>query len=732
MSERKFGTFEGVFTPTILTIIGVIMYLRLGWVVGTVGLGKALIIILLAHVATITTGLSLSSMTTNIRIGAGGFYSLISRSLGLEAGGAIGLPLYCSQTFSVALYIIGFTEAWVSIFPAHNIRVVATIVLVLLLVLSYIGAKVAMRVQYLIMAIIALSLVSFFLGRGEGGHQIVSWSQSVEFPFWKVFAIFFPAVTGIAAGAAMSGDLKEPRRSLPLGILSAIAVGLIIYITVALWYAKMVSPDRLRSNYMIMMDVALWRWAVIAGIMGATLSSALGSLVGAPRILMALAQDRLVPFPRTLAVRSQKGEPRNAILLTGLLVESSLLLGNLNSIASLLTMFFLITYGTINAAVFIEKATGIPSFRPGFDIPLLIPLLGSLWCGTIMFLINPLFAVVAILFIPIIYGVQVKRGLRAPWGDVRSALFSAIAEWATKTSARLPHHAKSWKPHIMIPIEEPAHWISLIGFVRDLVFPRGTLRVFSVKIIEQGVESKINQLVDIVLKGRVNTKNINNNKSAEELESQLNQLVAPVRDEGIFTVATVIESHNFLEGISVITQVMRGMFFPPNIIFLTMSDEKIKAKRLEKMITIAIRENLGIIMLRLHTKVGFGKKEKVNVWLRSGSPNQDLTLLTALQLERNWESTIRLLTVVEKQEERYKVQSKFRRIAELVRMPRETEVSVLVGNFKEILSKAPSSDLNVFGFPKEIGWNTMVDEIAVLTNTSCLFVKDSGEESAYA
>jgi len=312
MSERKFGTFEGVFTPTILTIIGVIMYLRLGWVVGTVGLDKALIIILLAHVATITTGLSLSSMTTNVRIGAGGFYSLISRSLGLEAGGAIGLPLYCSQTFSVALYIIGFTEAWVSIFPTHNILVVATIVLVLLLVLSYIGAKVAMKVQYLIMAIIFLSLVSFFLGRGEAGHQTTLWTQSTEFPFWKVFAIFFPAVTGIAAGAAMSGDLKEPRRSLPLGILSAIGVGLIIYISVALWYAKMVSPDHLRSNYTVMIDVALWRWAVIAGIMGATLSSALGSLVGAPRILMALAQDRLVPFPKTMAAKSQKGEPRNA------------------------------------------------------------------------------------------------------------------------------------------------------------------------------------------------------------------------------------------------------------------------------------------------------------------------------------------------------------------------------------------------------------------------------------
>jgi hypothetical protein len=570
------------------------------------------------------------------------------------------------------------------------------------------------------------------LGKGEGGHQIILWAKTTDVPFWKVFAIFFPAVTGIVAGAAMSGDLKEPRRSLPLGILSAIGVGLIIYISAAWWYANVADPEQLKSNYTIMMDVALWRWAVIAGIMGATLSSALGSLVGAPRILMALAQDRLVPFSKTLAARSQKGEPRNAILITGLLVESTLLLGNLDTIASLLTMFFLITYGTINAAVFIEKATGIPSFRPTFNIPLFVPLVGSLWCSTIMFLINPLFAAVAIVVIPILYGIQVKRCLRTPWGDVRSAMFDAIAEWAAKTSARLPQQAKSWKPHIMIPVEEPAYWRSLIGFVKDLVFPRGTLRVFSVKIIEQGVETKINQLVDVLLKKRENVRKINNNQSTEKLEEQLNQLIAPIREEGIFTAATVIESHNFLEGISVTTQVMRGMFFPPNIIFLTMSEEKLKNKRLEKMITIAIRENLGIILLRLHPKVGFGKKEKVNVWLRSGSPNQDLTLLTALQLEQNWESTIRLLSVADKQDDQDKVRSKFLRVSELVRMPRETEVSVLVGSFKEVLLKAPPADLNIFGLPRKIGWDIMVDEIVHLTNTSCLFIKDSGEESAFA
>ncbi|MFC1492396.1 Na-K-Cl cotransporter, partial [candidate division KSB1 bacterium] len=163
-SVKKFGTFEGVFTPTILTILGVIMYLRLGWVVGNAGFGGALLIILLAKVVTITTSLSLSTMTTNIKIGAGGSYALISRSMGAEIGSAIGIPLYLSQALGGAMYIIGFTEGWLSVFPAHNPDLVASSVLIGLTVVSVIGAQIAMKVQYLIMVVIVLSLASFFLG----------------------------------------------------------------------------------------------------------------------------------------------------------------------------------------------------------------------------------------------------------------------------------------------------------------------------------------------------------------------------------------------------------------------------------------------------------------------------------------------------------------------------------------------------------------------------------------
>ncbi|MDY6856304.1 MAG: amino acid permease [Thermodesulfobacteriota bacterium] len=730
-STRRFGTFEGVFTPTLLTILGVIMYLRLGWVVGNAGFGGALLIILLAKLVTVTTGLSLSSMATNVRIGAGGFYAFVSRSLGAEVGSAVGIPLYLSQALGAALYIIGFTEGWIAVSPSHDPRIVSTTALICLFILSFISAKVAMKFQYIIMLAVFLSLISFFMGKGDEGHEIVVWGDFNNAPFWVVFAIFFPAVTGIGAGAAMSGDLRDPRKSLPIGILSAIGISMIIYITVAYWLDRYATSEALLQNYAIMMDVSRWRMFLIAGIFGATLSSALGSIVGAPRTLMALGEDKVVPFAKILARRSKNGEPRYATLFTGIAIEVSLLFGELNTIAPLLTMFFLITYGAINLAVLVEKRIGIPSFRPSFNIPLMVPLVGGLWCLITMFLINQEFAAVAIVFILAVYGIQVKRRLTVRWGDVRSGLFNAIAEWAAKMSIRMPQHAKSWKPNLMIPVEDPRSWTHLMEFIKDIVSPSGTLRLFTVKVMEQGLEHRIHQMVSVVFRKDGTMKSMRDGQTADELEERLDELVMPVKAEGIFVAAMVIESRNFLEGISIITQVFKSMFFPPNIVFLTMSSDPSKDKRLEEMITISIRERLGIVTLALHPKAVFGKKEKVNIWLRLQSPNIDLALLMALQLECNWDSKLRVLSVADKEEDRDRAESTLRKIADRARMPAETEVLVFIGRFEEIIVKPPRADLNIVGISNDPDCENM-HKIVKLMDTSCLFVKDSGEESIFA
>lgn len=454
-NKRSLGTFDGVFTPTILTILGVIMYLRMGWVVGNAGFGGAILIIVLAKIITISTGFSISSMATNSKVGAGGFYSLISRSLGLEVGSAVGIPLFLSQALGGALYIVGFTEAWLAIFPLHSAILVSVSVLSIAFIISIIGAQFAMRSQYLIMAIISLSLLSLFLGATPETIELTTIGSFPNASFWTVFAIFFPAVTGISAGAAMSGELKDPGKSLPLGILSAIGIGFVIYVAVAFWLDRLATTEQLLTNNVIMFQISRWHYLIVAGVLGATFSSALGSILGAPRTLMAMGQDKAIPFHKTMSKTYLGGEPIPALIFTFIIILVCLLLADLDTIAPLLTMFFLVTYTTINVAVAIENGLGIPSFRPRFKTPLWVSIIGAIWGIIVMFLIDPLFAGVAWILVLIFYIIQIKRRLLTPWGDIRIGIFNAIAEWGARKVSLFSKNPKTWKPNVMVPIEDP-------------------------------------------------------------------------------------------------------------------------------------------------------------------------------------------------------------------------------------------------------------------------------------
>ncbi len=323
----------GVFTPTLLTILGVIMFLRLPWVVGNAGLAGGVVIVLIAMGISIATGLSLSSIATNTRLGVGGPYAIISKSLGLEVGGSVGVPLYISQALAVAMYIFGFREGWVWIFPDHPALLVDLGAFGVVFGIAFLSASFAFRIQYLIMAIIVGAIISV-LGSAfvhTPVAEIQWWGQFPGSPesnfsgtnFWVVFAVFFPAATGIMAGANMSGELKNPRRSIPAGTLCAIGLSLVIYLALAWWTAQFCSPEEMTHNYTIMVDKALWGPIVLAGLLGATLSSALTSLVGAPRILIALSQDGLLSNKRWLAKISKNGEPRRALLVSGVLVPNT-------------------------------------------------------------------------------------------------------------------------------------------------------------------------------------------------------------------------------------------------------------------------------------------------------------------------------------------------------------------------------------------------------------------------
>ncbi len=701
--EIKFGMFGGVFTPSVLTVIGVILFLRTGWLVGNTGLGGALLIILIAHTVTVATGLSLSSITTNIRIGAGGAYTIIARSLGLEVGGAIGIPLYLSQSISAAFYIAGFTEAWIVLYPEHPPQLVAATSWAVLTLIAYIGAHWAIRIQYVIMAAIVLSLASFFIGNPDIETATPElWGRFQGAPFWTAFAIFFPAVTGIMAGVSMSGDLKDARSAIPKGTMWAIGIGFLAYVGAAIIYAYRAGTETLLENPAIMIDISTLGWTFYVGVFAATLSSALGSLVGAPRTLYALGEHGVIPGSKFFSQKTVTGQPRNAVILTSAITLVFVLAGTLDTIAQLLTMFFLITYGMVNLVTFIEKVTGIVSFRPSFRVPTFVSLYGAVACLFIMLVISPITGFLAILVTAGIYFMLVRLGLKTRWGDVRSGLLSTIAGWAARQAVHLPRHEKSWTPDILLPLEVPRESSTLIRFARDICYPGGSVIAFSVT--EEGHRSKL---------------------------VELDKALEPIRKDKLFFVSSVVEGDDFVDKARTIIQLLRAVFFRPNVLLITLSDDPDKDGKVHEIVGTAINENMGIAILKHHQEIEFGNRQVINLFLRDKSPNKDLAILLALQLRRNWnDARLNLVSLAGDDNDRVTQREFFGNLKEEARLPSGTSINIIQGKFPEDLAKMPECDIAIFGTGMQISTD-QIRTIFTHSKVSCLFIRDSGFESAF-
>lgn len=723
---KKFGTFGGVFTPTLLTILGVIMYLRLGWVVGNAGLLGAWLIILISFLITLCTALSMSAITTNIRIGAGGAYAIVSQALGLEVGGSLGIPRYISQGLAVTMYIFGFREGWLGIFPEHNAFLVDIIVFASLFTIAYISANLAIKTQFIIMGIIVLSLISIVIAAYNGSmeqpiSESLSWGSfkgSLEngfsgSNFWVVFAVFFPAATGIMAGANMSGELKDPKRSIPTGTLWAIGVSFVIYMLLAFWISRSATEEELLTNYYIMVDKAYIGSLIIAGILGATFSSALASIVGSSRILFAMGEHKVLPYSNILAGTSKNGQPRNAMLVTGILIFLTLLLRNINAVAPLVTLFFLITYAMINIVVIIEQRLGLISYRPIFKIHRWVPWFGLISSIFAMFIINPSVSLISIAIVLMVYWYLSRQNLETPFEDVRSGLFVSFAEWAAKhTWGMKKMQQRAWKANLMVPVRDVNGLKGTFEFLRNIANPKGSIKLLGIEPFTE------------------------NSKLAYQLES----ISASFRDKGVFSSSTVIHTNEFANGINYGSQALQGAFFRPNIMFLNLQDHDDYDNELKPVMKESMRLEIGILLFNLHTTALLGQRNTINVWVsdRRGNwqldgldiGNLDLSILVAYKLKMNWNAQIRLITVVNDPNDEDKAVNFLKSLINLARLP-ETLTKVHIGKFNEYVVEAPAADLNIFGMQDTLPYD-FIKNMSSKTNSSCLFVRDSGHESILA
>ncbi len=612
---RKFGAFAGVFTPSILTILGVIMYLRLPSIVGQAGLLQAFGIIAVAHIISVATGLSVSSIATDKRVKAGGTYYIISRSLGLAMGGTLGLALFVGLSFSVSMYLVGFSESFLGVWGlpvnASTIRLTGSIMLAVVTTVTLISTALALKMQFWIMAAIALSLVSILLGRHEmvpAASQIRPLAEAA--PFIVLFGIFFPAVTGFEAGVSMSGDLKDPKRAIPGGTISAILVGLLVYLGLVAFLAFTVDRQELANNPNVLLEMSFFPPLVVAGIWGATISSAFGSILGAPRILQATAADGI--SPRWFAKGyGKENEPRHALVLAFVIAWAGILIGELDVIARIVSMFFIMTYGFLNLTAAIESWVS-PDFRPEFRVPRFVAIIGSIACFVVMIQLDFLAMLGASVLLAGLYLVLTRRQLRLETGDTWEGVWSSLARSALLRLNAGLGHLRNWRPNVLLFSGGAAARPHLIEFAMQLAGSRGLVTNF--QLVEEGAGS-----TDKLADG------------------------APW---GVFT--RQVECADVYTGVAEIADHYGFVGIEPNTVVMGWARDSRDPERFASLLQHLVNRDLNILLLDYDRERHWGKRERIDVWWRlTGSDvSFSLALIRFLGNADEWQDvTVRFLTV---------------------------------------------------------------------------------------
>ncbi|WP_282071143.1 amino acid permease [Polaribacter atrinae] len=679
---KKFGTFAGVFTPSILTILGVIMYMRLGWVVGNAGLLGAILIIIIAHVISISTGLSVSSVATDKKIGAGGIYYVLSRSMGVPIGGSIGIALYVGTAFSIALYLIGFAESFNSYLgfgmEINDFRITGTIALVLLTALALISTSVALKSQYFILAAIVLSIVSIFFGSHNFTPQTVSmFSTEGSVPLEVVFAIFFPAVTGFTAGIAMSGDLKDPKNSIPKGTLLAIGVGLIVYLVLAVFIAYTIDSEVLKSDYNILMKIAFFAPAVIAGVWGATLSSALGGILGGPRILQAMSVDKVTP--RFFAKgRGENNEPVNALLLVFLIAEAGILIGELDVIARVVSMFYLTAYGFINLSYFLESWAN-PDFQPTFKIKRWIGLVGFVACFGVMFKLDMIAMIAALAVISGLYFMLRRKEVKINSTDIWKSVWENVVNKGLMRIDTKHDIETNWNPNIILFSGSSEHQRYLLELSKAVSGKTGVVTNFKL-IVDKESKVPLKKREQVVREDMYN-------------------------DLGIF--ARQIKVNNLYKGITNIATTFGFSGVEPNTIMMGWPKGLEDSSEYAEMTETLLYLDYNLLYLDFDRKSKFGRYKTIDLWWReTDSKNAEMMLNIArfIIAAPKWNQTsIRVLFVDNNNVGPEIIHAKISKLVEDLRVLVQI---VIVENvidqipFYDLIKKySKSTDLTVVGIP---------------------------------
>ncbi|MDD3146675.1 MAG: amino acid permease [Candidatus Riflebacteria bacterium] len=693
----KFGTFAGVFTPSILTIFGVIMFMRANYVVGEAGIFNAVLILFLSQFITLLTTLSVGAISTNMPVKGGGAYFMVSRVLGAEFGGAIGLALFAAQVVSIAFYLLGFAEAVTKAFPslAPYFLYVGLGAAVILFLIARVGADWAIKTQYVIMAIL-FSSIFIFLAGAWNSFSLSQFRLNFEpapgatgsTGFWALFAIYFPSVTGFIAGINMSGDLENPGENMTRGTLYALLVATTVYFLQIIFYGGGFAREILIATpFKIMLENALFGagFMVVAGVYAATLSSALGRFVGAPRVLQAIARDEIIPFLKPFAKGyGPTDEPRMSLYFCGVATVILLCLGGdgsggefLNSVASIMGMFFLFTFGLLNLAAFIESYSKNPSFRPRFRFfHWSLALAGVIGSFGSAFLVDYKAASVALLVVAVLVWYLRQREMAISFGDARRGyLYSRIKDNLYSLQS-LPDDARNWRPSIMALSGNPNSRETMVSYAVWLNAGRGIVVLAN------------------ILYGDLPALAVERSAAVIQLDNFL-------KEKNIQALSQVVVASDILSGVRTI---LRGSAYGPlrpNIFVCGWKGDTRGQENYVEFLREATFLNISQILVYNRGLPDLERKKRIDVWWR-GHKNGPLMVLMAHLLVHNWEwsgSQIFLKRVVSSPAEKEEALKELMTLISSSRVDAKAEVVVAEGSFVAALQKSSfDADCIFLGF----------------------------------
>ncbi|MBN2800668.1 MAG: Na-K-Cl cotransporter [Deltaproteobacteria bacterium] len=705
---KGFGALEGVFRPTLLTILGALLYLREGWLVGSTGLVGALLVIGAAYAITGTTALAVSSIATNVRVRPGGAYAIISQALGLEAGGAIAIPLFTAQALSASMYLYAFAEGWSYLFPSHPRGVVVGVAFVIVGALAWRSASLAFKAQSIIAWLVVIALASGFGGLWTTELQAPTLWAHGEVSLATAFGLFFPAATGIMVGVGMSGELADPRRAIPAGTLGAWALSGLVYAAAAVYYAAIAAPGDLVSNSLVMVDHALWGPLVLLGLLASTALAALSSLVAAPRLLQAMAEHGVLPKSAWLAEQTDD-QPRHALIIALGISALGLLSGSLDAIAPLITAAFLVTYLAINLVIFSEQRLGMLSFRPTLRAPSWAPVVGIAACGLGLTSATGTAGMVALIAVMSLYLWLSSRKLNTPWDTVRSGMAVSVAQWIARLTVGMPRSPRAWRPDLLVPVGSLAEAKALKPLVRGLTVRAGSCRLV-------GVSS-----------------------ASEPLFTQLAAVAGELNAMGTVTTSTSVRADDFGEGVELVLDAQRGEPLPANLLIAdgTLREEE----DLQQMLSHCMQRDVGLLLIAPHPKHAIRPGARFVVWLSDRAPewrlelqmgNLDLPLLISWLLTHGEDGgQLTLATAVRDPSQQEAAKAFLAEVIDRGRLSGRTATFVSAAPFLDAVREAPAADVHVFGLGDTVdsAWLRLLQSTS---GSTCLFAKDAGGASFLA